>query len=285
MDAILALSSSHLALLTGTALSVEALRHRQRALRGLNQAMSQATAEASDADAMLAACYILTFQSSYMLDGLTDYIMMLRGCGLVTGLMRQRNLHGSFSIDANSHIKHMEAQFGQFPTIDIRIASDGIRSLSLVKPLLQHPVEEIFYRLLFDVLVSLEQSASCAAYLRFTNIVNEFITLPQSEVHHLLDPENQISQVLMAHFLVILAILSPITSLEASSRLCNVPMAGMLSWVANICMQMSGKKAERYLMWPRSVVETIRANTSRTGVLVDDVLALILNFPDRLLLS
>ncbi|GIK03862.1 hypothetical protein Aspvir_007937 [Aspergillus viridinutans] len=247
--------------------------------------MSQAPAEASDADAMLAACYMLTFQSSYMLDGLSDYIMMLRGCGLVTGLMRQRNLHGSFSIDANSHIKHMEAQFGRFPTIDSRIASDGIRSLSLVKPLLKQPVEEIFYQLLFDVLVPLEQAAPCMAYVHFTHIINEFIALPQSEVHHLLDPENQISQVLMAHFLVILAILSPITSLEATSRLCNVPMAGMLSWVANICMQMSGKKAERYLTSPKSVVETIRANTSRTGVLVDDLLVLILNSPDRLLLS
>ncbi|PKX90587.1 Zn(II)2Cys6 transcription factor [Aspergillus novofumigatus IBT 16806] len=261
MHAILALSSSHLALLTGSALPVEALRHRQRALRGLNEAMSRAPSETSDADAMLAACYILTFQSSYMLDGLSEYIMMLRGCGLVTGLMLQRNLHGSFSIDVNSHIKYMEAQSDRFPTIDSRIASDGIRSLSLVKPLLQHPIEEVFYQLLFD-----------------------FITLPQCEVHHLLDPEKQISQVLMAHFLILLAILSPITSLEATNRLRNVPMAGMLSWVANICTQMSGRKAERYLMWPKSVVETIRANTSRTGVLVGDVLVLILNFPDRLLL-
>ncbi|KAF4227768.1 hypothetical protein CNMCM8980_002215 [Aspergillus fumigatiaffinis] len=265
MHAILALSSSHLALLTGSALPVEALRHRQRALRGLNEAMSRAPSETSDADAMLAACYILTFQSSYMLDGLSDYIMMLRGCGLVTGLMLQRNLHGSFSIDANSHIKYMEAQFGRFPTIDSRIASDGIRSLNLVKPLLGRPVEEVFYQLLVDVLVSVEQSASCAAYIHLTNIMNKFITLPQCEVHHLLDPENQISQVLMAHFLILLAILSPITSLEATNRFCNVPMAGMLSWVANICTHMSGRKAERYLMWPKSVVETIRANTSRTA--------------------
>jgi hypothetical protein len=219
-----------------------------------------------------------------MLDGLSDYIMMLRGCGLVTGLMLQRNLHGSFSIDANSHIKYMEAQFGRFPTIDSRIASDGIRSLNLVKPLLGRPVEEVFYQLLVDVLVSVEQSASCAAYIHLTNIMNKFITLPQCEVHHLLDPENQISQVLMAHFLILLAILSPITSLEATNRFYNVPMAGMLSWVANICTHMSGRKAERYLMWPKSVVETIRANTSRTGALADDVLVLILNSPDRLLL-
>ncbi|KAF4161526.1 hypothetical protein CNMCM6936_003367 [Aspergillus lentulus] len=231
MHAILALSSSHLALLTGSALPVEALRHRQRALRGLNEAMSQAPGGASDADAMLAACYILTFQSSYMLDGLSDYIMMLRGCGLVTTLMLQQNLHGSFSIDASSHIKYMEAQFGRFPTIDSRIASDGIRSLNLVKPLLRHPVEEVFYQLLVDVLVSVEQSASCAAYVHLTNIMNKFITLPQCEIHHLLDPENQISQVLMAHFLTLLAILSPITSLEATNRFCNVPMAGMLAWV------------------------------------------------------
>ncbi|GFF44556.1 hypothetical protein IFM58399_07320 [Aspergillus lentulus] len=269
MHAILALSSSHLALLTGSALPVEALRHRQRALRGLNEAMSQAPGEASDADAMLAACYILTFQSSYMLDGLSDYIMMLRGCGLVTTLMLQQNLHGSFSIDANSHIKYMEAQFGRFPTIDSRIASDGIRSLHLVKPLLRHPVEEVFYQLLVDVLVSVQQSASCAAYVHLTNIMNKFITLPQCEVHHLLDPENQISQVLMAHFLTLLAILSPITSLEATNRFCNVPMAGMLAWVVNICTCMSGKKAQLYLVWPKSVVETIRANTSRTDLTAD----------------
>ncbi|GFF78323.1 hypothetical protein IFM47457_04628 [Aspergillus lentulus] len=269
MHAILALSSSHLALLTGSALPVEALRHRQLALRGLNEAMSQAPGEATDADAMLAACYILTFQSSYMLDGLSDYIMMLRGCGLVTTLMLQQNLHGSFSIDANSHIKYMEAQFGRFPTIDSRIASDGIRSLNLVKPLLRHPVEEVFYQLLVDVLVSVEQSASCAAYVHLTNIMNKFITLPQCEVHHLLDPENQISQVLMAHFLTLLAILSPITSLEATNRFCNVPMAGMLAWVVNICTRMSGKKSQQYLVWPKSVVETIRANTSRTDLTAD----------------
>jgi hypothetical protein len=77
--AILGLAAQHLSTSTASDFSVPALSHRVSAITALNSALSTPCSSKEDADAKFAATILLTFQSSYMPDGMMEFISMMRG--------------------------------------------------------------------------------------------------------------------------------------------------------------------------------------------------------------
>jgi hypothetical protein len=82
------LSATHLELLTGVSLGSLALHRRVLAVRGSNTVLSRRIRTGSDGDALLGSCYLLTFQSSYMKDGILEFFPMIRGCALLSDQLR-----------------------------------------------------------------------------------------------------------------------------------------------------------------------------------------------------
>lgn len=94
MHAVLALGASHLSLcstMSGSDKSAlsssgtgvmerQALGHRVRAIRALNDKLSGGRLSKVDGDAAFAAMMALTFQAGYMVDGMGDFVAMVRGC-------------------------------------------------------------------------------------------------------------------------------------------------------------------------------------------------------------
>lgn len=74
MHAILSLGATHLSLIvpSGTEYTVAAVAHRGHAFRGLSRMLAKDGHTREELDAMLATCYVLTFQARYMTDGLVD---------------------------------------------------------------------------------------------------------------------------------------------------------------------------------------------------------------------
>ena len=58
----------------------EALNHRVKAIKLLNEFLNQGYKIQADADAAFGAVLTLTFQSAYIPDGLIDFLSMIRGC-------------------------------------------------------------------------------------------------------------------------------------------------------------------------------------------------------------
>jgi hypothetical protein len=80
VHAILGLAAQHLTAACTTAeYSVPALNHRLLAITALNEALSRPCLCRSDGDARWAAAIVLTFQSSYMADGMMEFLGMMRG--------------------------------------------------------------------------------------------------------------------------------------------------------------------------------------------------------------
>lgn len=77
---MLGLGASHLGLLTPVDYNKVALKHRVTAIRELNSHLSQPNLSKSGGEAAFAAVLVLTFQSSYMADGMVDFLTMVRGC-------------------------------------------------------------------------------------------------------------------------------------------------------------------------------------------------------------
>ena len=92
MHGILALGAAHLHARTDLALKDSVDRHRALAMQGLNsmelRKANGANRSSGDQEtmlsALLAACYVLTFASSYMGDSLSLFLVLVRGCSSLT---------------------------------------------------------------------------------------------------------------------------------------------------------------------------------------------------------
>jgi hypothetical protein len=165
MHALLSLGASHLGRLTGVDYRRESLTHRGKAIAGLNRALSSGAGGADgdvdlggrggevmgvsggagdvmvrrvtrnwgESDAMLAACYALTFQASYMGDGLADFITMVRGCALTTGKIKDEGCLTAFNLQPDWHFKIMAPRLANLPCVDARLVEAGLRGLEGVR--------------------------------------------------------------------------------------------------------------------------------------------------------
>lgn len=128
MHAMLALAASRLSFSSDVDYSSLALSHRLLAIKGLNVELSKRIRTSSDGDALLAACYALTFQSSYMEDGIFEFLTMVRGCGLVSLQLRRDNVDVSFSVRQEDHLEFMQSRLNDIPVIDDDLLQGSISS-------------------------------------------------------------------------------------------------------------------------------------------------------------
>jgi hypothetical protein len=77
---MLGLGASHLNLRIPKKFNTQALAHRSRAISSLNSVLSKQNITQAEGDAAFATVLALTFQSSYLPDGMVDFITMVRGC-------------------------------------------------------------------------------------------------------------------------------------------------------------------------------------------------------------
>lgn len=97
MQAVLGLAVSHLLLTTGQNLHAVALfRHRILAIRGSNDAISQASRTSADRDALIGTCYALIFQSTYMDDGKINFFRIVPGCRFLTLQLKSEGIAMAF---------------------------------------------------------------------------------------------------------------------------------------------------------------------------------------------
>lgn len=81
---MLGLAASHLTLCSSTDYSSQALTHRVKAINSLNRSLNKPCLSKAEGDARFATVMALTFQSSYMQEGMMEFISMVRGCIVVS---------------------------------------------------------------------------------------------------------------------------------------------------------------------------------------------------------
>lgn len=149
MHAILALAASHLGLITGEDLGTIAMHHRQLAIRGSNEAISQAPRTGSTGDALLASCYLIAFQSTYMPDGMEETFRMFRGCTMLNHQLKLEKLPmGFFCVD---HFEYMLENLSNVPLIDPSLVTDSQKSLASLLPIIKNPEEIMFHTHLVEI--------------------------------------------------------------------------------------------------------------------------------------
>lgn len=142
-SSILALAAQHLTVSNKADYSVQALNLRISAIRGLNDALSQPCHTAADAHARYVAIIGLTFQSTYMPDGLMESIAMMRGWMLIsTTLVTDHRTSMFRQFTRESWVGSMERYMEeQHEITDDMVIEDFLASLRILQPLLRGKAE------------------------------------------------------------------------------------------------------------------------------------------------
>lgn len=172
MHAMLALGASHLGRIAPVVVAeynTKAIVHRGHAMAGLSRALAKPERSNGESDAMVATCYALTFQSTYMSDGLFDFITMVRGCALVTGKILEEKLPTAFNLEPDWHRKLMEPRLNDMPVVHQPLLGNGIIALEEVRPMLATTTDFQFYDCLVKVVHGLA-SSSKEGYTAFISV-------------------------------------------------------------------------------------------------------------------
>ncbi|KAH7394733.1 hypothetical protein BKA66DRAFT_284009 [Pyrenochaeta sp. MPI-SDFR-AT-0127] len=96
---------------------------------------------------MLAGSYILACQSAYLPDGIVDNIISLRGCALISQMIKDSHMEGIFSPDPRLHFLERELKLRNFPTLDQELAHNVLGSLARFAHLLYggREIERAFF--------------------------------------------------------------------------------------------------------------------------------------------
>ena len=211
MHAILALGASHLdrAALTNDH-TTSIIVHRGHAIKGLNEALTKTDRTSEESDVMLATTYALTFQASYMGDGLIDFITMVRGCALVTEKIRKEGIETAFRLESGSLGGDMEARLREIMRVDQAVLEAGVVSLQSLTPFLHNITHHVFHTALFNALLAL-QASTAAGYPYFLQIYQAWYDLSHEDFKVLVDSNSLTTQLLLAHFIGLQMIMVPLT--------------------------------------------------------------------------
>ena len=189
---MLGLAASHLTFTSDLNLASDALSHRVIAMRGLNDALSKPPKTSTDADAMLAACYALAFQSSYMGESVSEFLTMLRGCALIIAQNWSKKLGSVFKdVDMEGQTRVILSRLDNLPAIDSKLVSVAKASLEQLRPLCQNKAEEVALQSLLNAVYSLDLSARDGGFpasllaISFHSISADFVQPSLLQVHRI----------------------------------------------------------------------------------------------------
>lgn len=230
MHSILCLGASHLSRITpnGAIYTPLAIAHRGRALKSLGEALAKSDqCTRAELDLMLATTYALTFQSNYMEDGLVDFVVMVRGCAIIT--MRILNMYkGSEMFDSLT----TEAIYTRvLPLLPLTTCCDGdmldfcILTLEGIQPLLKSSSHRITYQAILNIYTGLRQSAR-AGFIALSEFYNGWERMGNQEFMEFVDPGNHVSRLLLLHFVAITVMMWPVFCILRPSML-KAPIANL----------------------------------------------------------
>lgn len=152
MHSILALAGTHLSIFVDGPHGNMALSRRQKAITGLEEAFTRWPPKAEEAHVMLACSYILGTQCIYLPDGNLDMFISLRGCALISQMIRNSHMEGIFSCQPGLHYFGCELKREKFPALNQDLVHDALRSLAEFSHVLYRgrEIERAFYAQLVE---------------------------------------------------------------------------------------------------------------------------------------
>ncbi|KAF5008951.1 hypothetical protein FDECE_4814 [Fusarium decemcellulare] len=255
---MLGLAASHLSMSNITDYSSDALSHRVRAIKLLNTALSKPCSSKAEADARFATIMALTFQSSYMPEGMVEFLVMLRGCTVVSDsalLCLEESVFAGFSADT-----HNERVLSLNPddVVDVQyveLLRGGLDSIVGMRPICQS-ILQVRYLILLERILKLGQGSPVSAFTEMCISYSIFGQVGDDEFKYLTDSGNYASQIILIHFFVIEYILATVALRPVIEKF---PFRRTIvsAWTRDIARRLPFEY-EQYIRWPLEFVNSSR---------------------------
>ena len=230
MHSILSLGASHLSRITpnGAQYVPMAITHRGKALKALGEALAKSDqCTRTELDLLLATTYALTFQSNYMEDGLVDFIVMVRGCTIITSRILNK-YDGSEMFDsltAEAVSTRVLPLLPMTTCCDEGVLDMSILTLERIQPLLRTSSQRIAYEAVLNTYRGLQRSAQ-DGFIALCEIYNSWELMGNQEFRSFVDPDNHVSRLLLVHYVAITVMMWPVFCTLRPSMV-NTPMADL----------------------------------------------------------
>ncbi|EAW12379.1 uncharacterized protein ACLA_063470 [Aspergillus clavatus NRRL 1] len=214
MHAILSLGATHYALLApnGSQYASTAIIHRGKALKALGTALGKGPeATNTEMDVILATCYTLVFQAYQMNDGLVDFAVMVRGCGIVTGWILERfQTSQMFTLQTESDVDALIAgELSDEPLSTPHSIEALLVAMHKLPPLLNSPAHHRFFHAIRNTLAAMQISMK-RTFVNLTSIYAVWYQMENKEFLTFIAPANHVSRALFLFFLAVELIMQPV---------------------------------------------------------------------------
>lgn len=213
MHAVLSLGATHYALTTQTnsQYAPMAIAHRGKALQLLSTALANVDrCTTAELDGILATCYALVFQSYYMSDGLMDFAIMVRGCGMVTNHMQSKlKRSGMFRLQTREQVVAMVTpSLPKHPYAHQEVLRTCLENLDKLSTLLQSHGEQEFFQALRNTYLGMQQSAR-DAFIGLTEVYAVWYNMQNREFMKFMASANHVTRSLFVHYFAIDTLVRP----------------------------------------------------------------------------
>ncbi|KAF7157603.1 hypothetical protein CNMCM5623_001977 [Aspergillus felis] len=213
MHAMLALGATHYSLVSsnGSEFSSTAIIHRGKALKALSAAIGKGPeCTTTDMDIILATCYALVFQAYHMRDGLVDFAIMVRGCGVITNcIMDKYKTSQLFHLQTADEAVEIALGLANEPVSSPLLVDSLLAAIDRLQPLLQSTIHHRFFRALRETLAALAVS-NRTSFINLTRIYAVWYEAENREFLMFIAPANHVSRALFIYFLVIELVMQPV---------------------------------------------------------------------------
>ncbi|KAI1617027.1 hypothetical protein EDD37DRAFT_50875 [Exophiala viscosa] len=262
MHAMLGLGASHLHWRRPEAQNqVTAIEFRGRAMAGLRAALTKTTWTRAEVDATIAMVYILAFQAQYMKDGLSDFVVMVRGCALAVRNFTEAGAETSFDLrqlQSGTYLCKLVPDSEGFGLVDKNIVQKGLEALNRVWSIIETDENRQFFSTIKNALLACLQSTS-VGFMECHRLYTELFTTDWTKFTETFNASNGVTYVLQAFSTIAQLLMVPVThSLFVPSSKAPVPsnevQLVLISWALHAC-DVVPENYQIFVEWPRAVID------------------------------
>ncbi|KZL65188.1 C6 transcription factor [Colletotrichum tofieldiae] len=257
MHAILGMAACDL-MNTDPSLLAFAMAHRVKAIKAIKKSLAELPRQkgttSEHANALVATCFALTFQSVTFEDGMPEYMTFIRGILIIGTQMWIKGIKPIFVniIGEDSHAV-LEPKMADLPLIQKGWADGAVEAIGGLRGLCRDVVEVEYFDLIMEMATKLHTS-SWEAYQTLTKHYGWWIQLPHEKFQRIIDMGNQTMVLLASHWIALKQIMAFITNAEHECREKAPPQEnaidlGIIRWLGYLNKQVDHEHLI-YNQWP-----------------------------------
>ncbi|KAK1459040.1 C6 zinc finger protein [Colletotrichum melonis] len=250
-----------------------AMAHRIKAIRAIKKSLAELPKQKGTtpehANALVATCFALTFQSVTFEDGMTEYMTFIRGILIIGTQMYIKGIKPIFvNLMGQDSSAVLEPKMVDLPLIRTEWADGAVEAVGGLRGLCRDVVEVEYFELLLDMATKLHTS-SWKAYQTLSKHYGWWIQLPHEKFQRVIDMTSQTMVLLASHWIALKQIMATVTNAEHECREKAPPKKsavdlGIIRWLGYLNRQIDHEHLV-YNRWPLWVEEQLKQDLTFFG--------------------